>query len=72
MNDYSFFWAMSQKNRITANGAQVICKIMQNNMLRRDSHFKVAEKIFFKLATKFANTQPICTLLSEHASSAIN
>ena len=68
LNDFSFFWAIANTNRVTVQSAHAICKIMEIHMLKRDFHFQVAEKVFFKLAGKFADEPSICSLIADHAS----
>ena len=56
MQDYTFFWELANKNRVNVASALTICKIMQNGMLKRDPQYRtVADKIFFKLMSRFSN-----------------
>ena len=56
MQDYTFFWELANKNRVNVASALALCKIMQNGMLKRDPQYRtVADKIFFKLMSRFSN-----------------
>ena len=68
MEDFSFFWALANKNRLVVQSALDICKVMRIFMLKRDPQYRgVAEKIFFKLLSKFPNEDSIRVLLLTHA-----
>jgi len=73
MGDFSFMWALANKNRLSLPSALAIATIMQTFMVRRDPAFRgVAEKIFFKLVSKFPNDDQMRLLLQNHASECIS
>ena len=68
MADFSFFWEIVNKQRITIESALPICQIMQIYMLKRDPQYRgVAEKIFLKIMSRFSSEDLTHNLLKTHA-----
>lgn len=72
VDDFSFFWDLANKPRITIHSAIPICKIMQQFMLKSESQYRtVAQKIFFRLLSKFVDEDSTQAFLKKHADEAI-
>ena len=73
MADFSFFWDLANKPNLTLESAICICKVMQIFMLRSDSQYRgVAQKIFFRLISKFSDEDTTKQLMQEHAEKSVN
>ena len=68
MDDFSFFWELANMKQMTIQSAIQICQLMQTPfMVTRESKYRgVADKIFFKLISRFANDSQMKNFLKKH------